>query len=226
MAILFKISYYLFVSALVVIGVLLVGTLFPIPGNFEVKIVQSGSMEPSIRIGSVVIVRPSSAYKVGDIVTFGEDTKTKVPITHRIVGEEVVGGAFLYTTKGDANDDPDTRKVPEDEIIGKVLFSIPYAGFVIDMARKPVGFVLLVGIPAAAIIIDELVTIWKEIARMRGKNKKSPVSSGASGSPDKKSKDTNTLSFTSVLRGSSTQKKKYVQTLDLREHHAKKNNQS
>ena len=163
----FKFIYYIFIAAVIALGVLLIGTLFPIPGNYEVKIVQSGSMEPAIHTGSIVIIKPSSEYNVGDVITFGKDTNVDVPTTHRIIEERITSGEALYTTKGDANEDPDPKEVREQEIIGKVLTSIPYIGYVLDFARKPLGFALLIGVPAVVVILDELGNVWKEIARMR-----------------------------------------------------------
>src|SRR3989344_6544376 len=152
---LFKIGYGIFVAAVVLLGRLLVTSLIPIPGNIDIKIVQSGSMEPSIKTGGLVIIKPFSEYHIGDVIMFGEDTKTKVPTTHRIVADEVRSGVFYYTTKGDANEDPDPQQVAQTEVIGKVLFSIPYLGYVLDFAKKPLGFALLIGIPAAIVVFDE-----------------------------------------------------------------------
>ena len=166
---LFKIGYRMFVTAVVLLGLLLVVSLVPVPGNIKVKIVQSGSMEPSIKTGALVVIKPSLAYSVGEVIMFGEDTKAKVPTTHRIVADEVRGGVFYYTTKGDANEDPDTQTVAQSEVVGRVLFSIPYLGYVLDFAKKPLGFGLLIGVPAAIVIFDEAGNIWGEVRRMRVK---------------------------------------------------------
>ena len=159
----------LLLGGILAIGVLLVGTLVPIPGNFKVKIVKSGSMEPAIMTGSIVIIKPESSYHVGDVVTFGADTKTQIPTTHRIIemGDSPLGASIR--TKGDANDAPDAHPTPLNEVRGKVLFTIPYVGFLLDFARKPIGFGLLVGLPALAVIVDEVGKIIAEIKRLRKK---------------------------------------------------------
>ena len=164
---LFKIAYGVVIAMIIGIAALLLVSMFPITGNFEVKIVLSGSMEPAIHTGSVVVIKPVDTYKIGDIITFGKDTKTDVPTTHRIVEMRAVSGEMLYKTKGDANDNGDAREVRADEIIGKTLFSIPYLGYLLDFAKKPIGFALLIVIPAAIIIFDEFGNIWKEIKKMR-----------------------------------------------------------
>jgi signal peptidase I len=167
MKVLSRIGYGIFVTAVVLLGLLLVTSLIPVPGNIQVKIVQSGSMEPAIKTGAMVVIRPSSEYRVGDVIMFGEDTKTKVPTTHRIVSDEVRSGVFYYTTKGDANEDPDPQQVAQSEVIGKVLFSISYLGYVLDFAKKPLGFALLIGVPAVIVVFDEGANIWRETRRLR-----------------------------------------------------------
>lgn len=159
---LIKVPYYLLIAGIASIGLLLLATLMPIPGNFKVKIVKSGSMEPTIKTGGIVVIRTSNSYGVGDVITFGPDTKTQVPTTHRIVKEE----NGIFTTKGDANDAPDPSTIRLADIDGKVAFSVPYLGFILNFARQPLGFILLVGIPAALVIFDELMKIWREIRKM------------------------------------------------------------
>ena len=167
----FKIIYYVFLGFIAAIALLLVVSIFPITGNIKFMVVQSGSMEPAIHTGSVVMVRPVSDYKVGDIITFGQVSKTKAPTTHRILEIKTQGGQTTYLTKGDANNAADTREISKNEIIGRVSFSVPYAGYAVAAARKPLGFALIVVVPAAIIIYDEARKIIKEIGKMRNKKK-------------------------------------------------------
>jgi signal peptidase len=162
-----KILETIVVILIVVIGLFLLITLFPIKGNYQIKIVLSGSMEPAIKTGSIVIMKPSATYSTGDIVTFGKDTKKDVPTTHRIVSSRAVEGVMLYTTKGDANNSPDTTEIRLSNIHGKVLFSIPYMGYIIDFVKKPLGMVVVIVIPAIYIVYDEISKIISEIKRMR-----------------------------------------------------------
>jgi signal peptidase len=165
----FKIIYYVFLAGVISIALLLVVSIFPITGNFKVLIVQSGSMEPVIHTGSVVIVKPAADYKIGDIITFGPNTKTKAPTTHRIADIKVQDGIPIYITKGDANNAPDVKEIRKSEIIGKVLFSVPYAGYAVNAAKQPLGFTAIIILPAAIIIYDEIRKIWEEAKKMRKK---------------------------------------------------------
>jgi signal peptidase len=167
---LFKTLYYAFVAVLIAFGLLL-GASYIGVGSIEVKIVQSGSMEPAIKTGSIVIIKPTDDYNVGDVVTFGKDTRDEVPTTHRIIEERIVSGQAQYIVKGDANDDRDPQEVRERDIIGKVMLSVPYLGYILDFARKPLGFVLLIGVPALVVVLDEASSIWGEVKKMRGKKK-------------------------------------------------------
>jgi signal peptidase len=156
--------YTIFVSLMLGVAGLLVGSMLPIPGNIELKIVKSGSMEPNIPTGSLVVVKPMSNYGIGDVITFGADTKTEIPTTHRIISFEADGtGRTAFRTKGDANEDPDADAVQRNEVIGRVAFHLPYVGFVLDFARQPLGFALLIGVPAALVIVEEVITIVKEL---------------------------------------------------------------
>lgn len=164
MKILTKIVYYGLIVGIGIMGLLLLFTMVP-SGNLAVKIVKSGSMEPAIKTGGVIFVRSAPTYKVGDVITFGADTKTQIPTTHRIVSVE----KDSFITKGDANDVADPSPISTDLVKGKVVFSLPYLGFILDFAKKPLGFILLVAIPATILIFDELYKILKEIKRMRQK---------------------------------------------------------
>ena len=167
----FRIIYYIFIAFIASIAVLLIVSVFPITGNYKLMIVQSGSMAPAIKMGSVVAVKPADDYKIGDIITFGPYTRTKAPTTHRIYDIKVTGGEPIYITKGDANNAPDQREITKRDVIGKVLFSVPYLGYAVDAAKKPIGFALIIIVPATLIIIDEIKKIFGEIKKKKVENK-------------------------------------------------------
>lgn len=159
----FQPIYYIFVAFIVLVALLLIISAFPITGNYKFMIVQSGSMTPAIKMGSIVIVKPAENYKIGDIITFVQYSRTKAPTTHRIYEIKVTEGEARYITKGDANNAPDQKEITKREIIGKVLFSVPYLGYAVDFAKKPLGLALIIIVPAAIIIFDEIKKIIGEI---------------------------------------------------------------
>ncbi len=175
MTILSKILYGIFIALLVSVTGLFLATLLPIPGNIEVKIVKSGSMEPTILTGSIVVVKPAATYAINDVVTFGEDTARQIPTTHRIISASGDFSSQTFTTKGDANEEADPQPVMQRDIIGKVVLAVPYAGYVLDFARQPLGFTLMIGIPAGIIVLDELMKIFSEVRRIKGGRRRDSV---------------------------------------------------
>jgi len=161
----FKILYYCFLAAILAIGLLLVVSIFPITGNYKFLTVLSGSMEPTVKTGSVVLVQPQNNYKIGDIITFGPVSKTRPPTTHRIYEIEVQAGVPIYLTKGDANKAPDVREVSKIDIIGKVLFVAPFIGYAVSAVQQPYGFILIIIVPALIVIYDEAQKIFMEIKK-------------------------------------------------------------
>jgi signal peptidase len=132
----------------------------PWGAGYDFLIVQSGSMEPELAIGSLVLIGSSERYAVGDVITFRASVRDELPTTHRIIEENLMAGTLSYTTKGDANASADQVPVTGEQIIGRVLFGIPFLGYLLDFARQPLGFVLLVVLPAGLIVFDELSSLW------------------------------------------------------------------
>jgi signal peptidase len=131
-------------------------------------VVYSGSMEPAIKTGSVILSIPTQNYLQGDIVTFSPSGSSKDLVTHRIALKkypEGVDGNPSYLTAGDANEDYDNWEITNDNIIGKVVLTIPYVGYAADFAKKPQGFLLLVVVPATIVIYEELKSLRKELAK-------------------------------------------------------------
>jgi len=165
----FNIIYYIIISAIIFIALLVIISSFPITGNIKMFTVLSGSMEPSIHVGSVVVIKPVSNYKIGDVITFG---KMDVPTTHRITEMKVTEGEMVYQTKGDANDSPDGEEVNAKDIRGKVMFSIPWFGYVVDFVKKPMGLMVVIVVPSVIIVYDQLQGILREMKKLKSKVKK------------------------------------------------------
>jgi len=159
----FKVLTYAFYIAIAVVAIFLLASMVPVAG-IKTFIVQSGSMEPSIKTGSVVVVKSSDTYNVGDVITFGPRTKTKSPTTHRIVEVKEDGN---FVTRGDANNAEDMRTTSRFEVIGRVLFSVPYVGYAVAATQKPWGFGLIIVLPAVIIIWEEAQKIWMEMKKKK-----------------------------------------------------------
>lgn len=147
--------------------ILLAVSVFPITGNYKIYVVQSGSMEPAIRTGSVVVVLPEKDYKEGDIITFKSKNSNLESVTHRIVKAEGGGAEKVFTTKGDANNANDADKVPSEKVIGKMLFTAPYFGYAVAAAKTKYGFLALIIIPSLLIVCDEVKKILEELKKKK-----------------------------------------------------------
>lgn len=138
-------------------------------------VVLSGSMEPSIGVGDVVIVDEvePATIEEGDVITYHRDGAEK-PTTHRVVEITQQDGERAFVTQGDNNDQPDASPVPAGALIGEVSITIPYIGYVIEFVNTPTGFIGLVVIPLLLLLISEL---WSVLLRDEtGPNEKQTVS--------------------------------------------------
>jgi signal peptidase len=123
-------------------------------------VVMSGSMEPKVPTGSLILVRRTPEQpKVGDVITF-LTPRTKQFTTHRVLNVKVEEQSkkVIFSTKGDANTDPDPWILTQEDVIGKMQFVVPLAGYIVHYAKTPQGFFVLAVIPGIIFIADE---IWK-----------------------------------------------------------------
>jgi signal peptidase len=136
--------------------------------------VESGSMEPTLPIHSLILVgeaRPQDVH-VGDIITFDPPGPTP-RVTHRVVARErVEGSGWYFWTKGDANPAPDDWRRgmdhPErykpgvtygDDPAVRHVATIPYAGLISTLVPSRVRLALLL-LPLAWVGVRLLVAIW------------------------------------------------------------------
>ena len=97
--------------------------------SMPVVAVESNSMVPTFYKGDILVLMgvPPQDLKVGDIIVFSP-SEDQTPVVHRIVKINPDG---TFQTKGDANPGqlPFEKHVEPDQIIGKVIFIIPYLGW-------------------------------------------------------------------------------------------------
>ena len=145
----------------------------PVFGNTAL-IVRSGSMQPAIGVGDLVIVRSSEGYSVGDVIAFKSANADDVIITHRIV--EVTEGGFV--TQGDANDAVDEAAVTADRIVGREILTLPYIGQALAFGKTRFGFLAFIVLPALLVIAGDVRVIWGEVRGRRQTPSNSPLSGG------------------------------------------------
>jgi signal peptidase len=161
---------------LIVIGIGVAFIALPIFGN-QALIVRSGSMLPTIDVGTIIVIRPLESlispisatpkYEKGDIIAFRSEKNSNTIITHRVTSYEIFNGTVFYKTKGDANEEIDNWQVDEKNIIGKSFITIPQAGKVLAFAKSKYGFPILIILPSLIVILMESLNIFKEIKKNR-----------------------------------------------------------
>lgn len=169
----FHVASSVIIVFFIVIAVIFAATLLPIDKNFKVMVVTSGSMEPTIRTGSLVIIKPEDSYKVGDIVTFKSTQKKDDFTTHRIHAIDNEDGTETLQTKGDANEEPDFEKIDLEKVVGRVIYDLPWIGYIVGFIKTLPGLIIIIIIPAMAIIYQEIDKIKGEVKNFKiKKNKK------------------------------------------------------
>lgn len=182
LAIISNIFQLALILLLALVCVVAFGAKIPVLANsgFSFYAVVSGSMEPTIPVGSVIKV---GKYKldelqVGDIITYQviDDSTNKVNVvTHRIAqldkleDNQVIGEGdeqiektvvnYKIVTKGDANNAEDNYEVKPGNIIGKYEMYIPYLGYISAFAQTQLGFVLMIVLPAVILILWEAIDL-------------------------------------------------------------------
>jgi signal peptidase len=166
------------VLTLVVVLVVSPFAVYAVPelvGADESYVVLTGSMRPSIAPGDVVVVKavPASSIGVGDVITF--DRGSDVPTTHRVI--EVLDGDSgpAFRTQGDANEDPDGGLVTPEQVVGRVVFSVPAVGHVVSVGGAPLGFVALVVVPFGLLVLDLGYSALRRRSGDRAREASAPV---------------------------------------------------
>lgn len=115
-----------------VVFVLTLAALIYIPIRYDLRFIESGSMEPGIHVGAIVVIDPeayeNTAPEIGDIAMYQTSTRE---VVHRIVGSDTDG----YIFKGDNNDSTDFSAVPVESIKGKLKLTINFVAPLIKAVK-------------------------------------------------------------------------------------------
>lgn len=131
----------------------------------QALVVTSGSMEPEISAGDILLARPVPAADivVGDVVSMsspGLDTT----VTHRVV--EVTQDGFIL--QGDANTAADPQPYPAPDQVWRLAAVVPAAGSVLLSLRNPTTLislgVVVLALLAASFLPDDDAPPAAEVA--------------------------------------------------------------
>jgi signal peptidase len=134
----------------------------------ELRTVVSGSMEPTIEPGSVVVAFPVSAedLEVGDIIIFRRPDNPEQVVTHRITGIDQ-GPPLAIETGGDANNAPDSWSLSPSAVLGKVAFHVPKLGYLVERVDSLAGFLAFLVVPSLLLVVSE-IGAWYRFVRYGG----------------------------------------------------------
>ena len=115
--------------------------------DYSAAAVVSGSMEPALSVGDLVVIHAEASYRPGDILTFQSQGQW---VTHRLVKETKEG----LWTQGDANPVPDPQPAAPEQVVGKVVTRVPGIGFVAGYLRTPSGRLALLALGGLLVVFS------------------------------------------------------------------------
>jgi len=161
------ISVFLKISTFILVSVLLIALFFnfstmlsvgkikrgeSVTSGYACAIINSGSMEPSISVNDLLIIKALDSYEKKDVVSY--ISKKGSMITHRVAEVSDNG----YITQGDANNVSDSE-ISAQRLIGKVIFIVPGVGGIVNFLISPISVILLICIFLLVLAIKKL-TGW------------------------------------------------------------------
>ena len=146
-------------STLIIIAFAAVAAVLILPVLFGCKsmAVVSGSMEPKIPVGSLVVVKEAdtNTLAIGDVISYQLPDGTMV--THRI--KEIDTENSRITTKGDANEVEDANPVAFSSVVGREVFHVPLLGYLSIYVKTPLGIVGVCAVLIVLIILNFLPSV-------------------------------------------------------------------
>lgn len=132
----------------------------PSPFGFLALTVLSGSMEPTISTGGVVLVDTHQKTPApGDIITYQNG---QAYVTHRV--EEVTESG--YVTRGDANDYADAGVRTQEDLVGRVVLFIPLLGYLIVFLQSRRGILTI----CILVFLNTLLWGIRELSEIKERN--------------------------------------------------------
>jgi signal peptidase len=147
-----------------VAGALALTLLLPLAFHGRPLTVMSGSMQPTIMTGDVVIAMPIAPLdaRPGDIVSFNDPGRGGKLVTHRVRSMRRSGAKVDFVTKGDANNSVEKWRIDADKNISRTALRLPKLGRALVFARTRTGLLVLVLVPLLMLGTLEIASIWKD----------------------------------------------------------------
>ncbi len=159
-----RLLYGVLVLALLALAVALALAALPRLFGYGTLVVHGGSMSETAPNGSLVIARWIAAEDVelGDVILVQEETASGParPKLHRVVSLERERGQVLVQTKGDLNETIDPKVYILPDRVLTPAYTLPYLGYLVRFVVTPLGWVILVALPATVVALLVLRGIW------------------------------------------------------------------
>lgn len=125
--------------------------------------VMSGSMEPNVATGDLVMTLPIGPERAasGDVITFQDPAHKERLLTHRVASSTPDGDDYRFVTKGDANTGVERWAVPADGRIGRVVARMPKLGYALALTQSPALRLALITAPVLLLCGFALAGIWR-----------------------------------------------------------------
>ena len=147
--------------------------------GFSILQVLTGSMEPTIPEGSMLLIQETDpkSLQPGDIISFfSPDPSLDGALnTHRIQQVVAESDTLEFITKGDANFLEDQQPVAAEQVVGKVIFISPTLGKFVRLISNPLVFGLAILLPLAAMLIANLVRAMRSAVQLAKKEEEEAV---------------------------------------------------
>ena len=142
-------------------------TLLPNLLGYKTYVVLSGSMEPAIHTGSVLVALPVSpdSLKVNDVIVYNRSDVSE-SVTHRIIQVNQDGAQPTFMTKGDANQAADAWTVRYGDTAGKIVLAVPLLGYAYQGIASPQGRLVFLVVPVLVLWLLWLAQIWRPELRL------------------------------------------------------------
>jgi signal peptidase len=130
----------------------------------RLDVVLSGSMEPALRPGDVILAvsEPDSQVSVGQVLAFHPPSDPNIVVVHRVVKVVHHGSKVEIRTQGDDNNAPDAwTAVLQGTSAWRVSWVLPSAGYVAIWATYPWIHLLALLVVIGIVVWEVLRRVWR-----------------------------------------------------------------